>query len=70
VQGKAAFLLAEVPKFVLGSSSSRSWHVPDLDKAQSAVYSQPPRWAFLLTFAGVGVEERFREIRGRGRGRS
>src|SRR3989454_8127703 len=55
VEGKAAFLWQKFPKFVLGFlfvSLLATFQV--FDKAQIASLANLSRWAFLLTFAGVG----------------
>src|SRR5438477_3206773 len=67
VQGKAAFLWQKFPKFVLGFlfvSLLATFHA--FDKAQIASLANLSRWAFLLTFAGVGLKTDFREIRRQG----
>jgi uncharacterized integral membrane protein (TIGR00698 family) len=55
-ESKAAFLWKKFPKFVLGFlliSALASLHV--FDKGQTAALGNLSRWAFLLTFAGVGL---------------
>ena len=67
VEGKAAFLWQKFPKFVLGFlfiSLLATFHA--FDKAQIASLANLSRWAFLLTFAGVGLKTDFREIRRQG----
>ena len=67
VEGKAAFLWQKFPKFVLGFlfiSLLATFHT--FDKAQVASLANLSRWAFLLTFAGVGLKTDFREIRRQG----
>src|SRR5437762_1359603 len=67
VEGKAAFLWQKFPKFVLGFlfiSLLATFHT--FDKAQIASLANLSRWAFLLTFAGVGLKTDFREIRRQG----
>ncbi|MDE1147104.1 MAG: putative sulfate exporter family transporter [Azospirillaceae bacterium] len=67
VQNKAAFLVAKFPKFVLGFLlvsllATLGW----FDKGQSAQIANLSRWAFLLTFAGVGLRTDLREMRKQG----
>src|SRR5438477_1705489 len=67
VQGKAAFLWQKFPKFVLGFlfvSLLATFQV--FDKTQVASLANLSRWAFLLTFAGVGLKTDFREIKRQG----
>lgn len=67
VEGKAAFLWQKFPKFVLGFlfvSLLATLHA--FDKAQVASLANLSRWAFLLTFAGVGLKTDFREIKRQG----
>src|SRR4051795_3346701 len=67
VQGKAAFVWQKFPKFVLGFllvSLLATFQV--FDKTQIASLANLSRWAFLLTFAGVGLKTDFREIRRQG----
>src|SRR5919201_1618246 len=67
VQGKAAFLWQKFPKFVLGFlfvSLLATFQV--FDKTQIASLANLSRWAFLLTFAGVGLKTDFREIKRQG----
>jgi len=67
VQGKAAFLWQKFPKFVLGFlfvSLLATFQV--FDKVQIASLANLSRWAFLLTFAGVGLKTDFREIKRQG----
>src|SRR5436305_11115483 len=67
VQGKAAFLWQKFPKFVLGFlfvSLLATFHT--FDKAQIPALANLSRWAFLLTFAGVGLKTDFREIKRQG----
>jgi uncharacterized integral membrane protein (TIGR00698 family) len=67
VQNKAAFLWAKFPKFVLGFLFVSAL-------ATAAVFSKPQlvslanlsRWAFLLTFAGVGLRTNFGDMRKQG----
>src|SRR3954469_14390246 len=67
VQGKAGFLWQKFPKFVLGFLLvSLLATFQAFDKAQIASLANLSRWAFLLTFAGVGLKTDFREIRRQG----
>ena len=62
-QGKAGFLWQKFPKFVLGFlliSALASFHV--FDKGQTAALGNLSRWAFLLTFAGVGLRTDIRAM--------
>jgi uncharacterized integral membrane protein (TIGR00698 family) len=62
-QNKAAFLWQKFPKFVLGFlliSLLASLHV--FDKSQTAALGNLSRWAFLLTFAGVGLRTDIRAM--------
>jgi uncharacterized integral membrane protein (TIGR00698 family) len=67
VQNKAAFLWQKFPKFVLGFLLISVL-------ATAGVFSKPQigdlanlsRWAFLLTFAGVGLQTNFRQLRKQG----
>ncbi len=63
IGNKAAFLWAKFPKFVLGFlliSALATLHV--FDKAQLTSLANLSRWAFLLTFAGVGLRTNVREM--------
>jgi uncharacterized integral membrane protein (TIGR00698 family) len=67
VQGKAAFLWQKFPKFVLGFLFvSLLATFQAFDKGQVASLANLSRWAFLLTFAGVGLKTDFREIKRQG----
>ena len=62
-QNKAQFLWNKFPKFVLGFlliSALASLHV--FDKSQTAALGNLSRWAFLLTFAGVGLRTDIRAM--------
>lgn len=62
-QNKAAFLWQKFPKFVLGFlliSLLASVHV--FDKSETAALGNLSRWAFLLTFAGVGLRTDLRAL--------
>ncbi len=72
-RNKAAFLWAKFPKFVLGFllisllatlGASPNPHVAmwGFAKPQLAVLANLSRWAFLLTFAGVGLRTDLREL--------
>jgi uncharacterized integral membrane protein (TIGR00698 family) len=63
VRAKAAFVLAKFPKFVLGflvvsAIATAGW----LTKGQSTNLANVSKWAFLLTFAGVGLNTNFRDL--------
>jgi uncharacterized integral membrane protein (TIGR00698 family) len=63
VSNKAAFLWAKFPKFVLGFiaiSLLVSFHA--FNKDQIGALGNLSRWAFLLTFAGVGLRSHIREM--------
>jgi uncharacterized integral membrane protein (TIGR00698 family) len=67
VGSKAAFLWQKFPKFVLGFlliSLLASLRV--LDSGQIASLANLSRWAFLLTFAGVGLRINFKEMKKQG----
>ena len=67
VGSKAAFLWQKFPKFVLGFlliSLLASLSV--FNKDQIASLANLSRWAFLLTFAGVGLRINFREMKKQG----
>jgi len=67
VANKAAFLWAKFPKFVLGFllvSALATAHV--YTKAQLTSLANLSRWAFLLTFAGVGLRTSISEMRRQG----
>ncbi len=67
VGNKAAFLWAKFPKFVLAFlliSVLSTFRV--FDKGQLTTLANLSRWAFLLTFAGVGLRTNFREMRKQG----
>lgn len=67
VGNKAAFLWAKFPKFVLGFlfiSVLATAHV--YSKDQLASLANLSRWAFLLTFAGVGLRTNISEMRKQG----
>jgi uncharacterized integral membrane protein (TIGR00698 family) len=63
VTNKAAFLWNKFPKFVLGflvMSLLVSFH--SFSKDQVTSLANLSRWAFLLTFAGVGLRTNFRQM--------
>lgn len=63
VNNKAAFLWDKFPKFVLGFlaiSHFVTFHIFNKDRVNSL--ANLSRWAFLLTFAGVGLRTNFREM--------
>jgi len=63
VTNKAAFLWKKFPKFVLGFLLiSVLASVAFFSKAQTAAIGNLSRWAFLLTFAGVGLRTNLREL--------
>ena len=67
VANKAAFLWQKFPKFVLGFLVvSLLATVGFFTKDQNASLANLSRWAFLLTFAGVGLRTNFREMRKQG----
>jgi uncharacterized integral membrane protein (TIGR00698 family) len=67
VTNKAAFLWQKFPKFVLGFLLvSVLATVGFFTKDQNTNLANLSRWAFLLTFAGVGLRTNFREIRQQG----
>ena len=67
VTNKAAFLWQKFPKFVLGFLFiSVLATVGFFTKDQNTALANLSRWAFLLTFAGVGLRTNFREMRKQG----
>lgn len=63
VTNKAAFLWKKFPKFILGFllvSLLVGFHF--FNKGQVASLGNLSKWAFLLTFAGVGLRTNFREM--------
>lgn len=63
VQNKGAFLWRKFPKFVLGFLLvSLLATVGFFTKPQLAAVGNLSRWAFLLTFAGVGLRTNLREL--------
>ena len=67
VENKWAFVWQKFPKFVLGFLLISSLATAGaFNKEQIASLANLSRWAFLLTFAGVGLKTDFREIRKQG----
>jgi uncharacterized integral membrane protein (TIGR00698 family) len=67
IDNKAAFLWNKFPKFVLGFIVvSLAATLGVFSKEQAADIANLSRWAFLLTFAGVGLSTDFREMRKQG----
>lgn len=63
VQNKAAFLWSKFPKFVLGFLLiSLLATVGFFSKPNLVAVGNLSRWAFLLTFAGVGLRTSFRDL--------
>jgi uncharacterized integral membrane protein (TIGR00698 family) len=63
VKNKGAFLWNKFPKFVLGFLAiSLLVTAHTFSKDQVASLANLSRWAFLLTFAGVGLRTNFREM--------
>ncbi|QIS08186.1 putative sulfate exporter family transporter [Nocardia arthritidis] len=63
LRAKASFVWAKFPKFVLGflavsAIATLGW----LTKQQTANLANVSKWAFLLTFAGVGLNTNIREL--------
>jgi len=67
VQNKAAFLWQKFPKFVLGFLLISALATASVfTKPQLADIANLSRWAFLLTFAGVGLQTNLGELRRQG----
>jgi uncharacterized integral membrane protein (TIGR00698 family) len=67
IGNKASFLWQKFPKFILGFLFiSLAATLGVFTKEQSASLANLSRWAFLLTFAGVGLMTNFREMRKQG----
>ena len=67
VEDKAAFLWRKFPKFVLGFLLiSLLATVGVFSKPQMISLSNLSRWAFLFTFAGVGLRTNFKQLRAQG----
>ena len=63
LRARASFIWEKFPKFVLGflavsAIATAGW----LSKGQSANIANVSKWAFLLTFAGVGLNSNIREL--------
>jgi hypothetical protein len=66
-ENKAAFLWQKFPKFVLGFLLiSLLATIGVFTKPQIADLANLSRWAFLLTFAGVGLQTNVRQMRKQG----
>lgn len=64
---RAAFLWKKFPKFVLGFLLfSIAASIGAFSKPQLADIANLSRWAFLLTFAGVGLQTNLQELRKQG----
>jgi uncharacterized integral membrane protein (TIGR00698 family) len=67
ITNKAAFLWQKFPKFVLGFLLISALATAGIfSKDQNLALANLSRWAFLLTFAGVGLRTNFREMRKQG----
>lgn len=67
VENKAAFLWRKFPKFVLGFLLiSLLATVGFFSRPQLGNLANISRWAFLLTFAGVGLRTNFRQLKAQG----
>lgn len=67
ITNKTAFLWQKFPKFVLGFVLiSLAATLGAFNKAQITDIANLSRWAFLLTFAGVGLRTNLREMRKQG----
>lgn len=67
IGNKAAFLWQKLPKFVLGFLLISALATAGFfTKENSLALANLSRWAFLLTFAGVGLRTNFREMRRQG----
>src|SRR5437868_3523127 len=67
IDNKAAFLWNKFPKFVLGFIIvSLAATLGAFSKEQAADIANLSRWAFLLTFAGVGLSTDLRQMRKQG----
>ena len=63
IENKAAFLWQKFPKFVLGFLViSAAVSLGFFSKGQVTDLANLSRWAFLLTFAGVGLRTNFRAL--------
>jgi uncharacterized integral membrane protein (TIGR00698 family) len=67
IGNKGAFLWQKFPKFVLGFLLVSALATAGIfNKDQNLALANLSRWAFLLTFAGVGLRTNFREMRKQG----
>jgi uncharacterized integral membrane protein (TIGR00698 family) len=67
IGNKAAFLWQKFPKFVLGFLLISALSTAGFfNKDHNLALANLSRWAFLLTFAGVGLRTNFREMRKQG----
>ena len=70
VGNKAAFLWAKFPKFVLGFLAISALATAEMarkpSKDQLTSLANLSRWAFLLTFAGVGLRTNVRSLSNQG----
>ena len=67
ITNKAAFLWQKFPKFILGCLAISLFATLGVfTKAQMTDLANLSRWAFLLTFAGVGLRTDLREMRKQG----
>jgi uncharacterized integral membrane protein (TIGR00698 family) len=67
IGNKAAFLWQKFPKFVLGFLLISALATAGFfNKDHNLALANLSRWAFLLTFAGVGLRTNFREMRKQG----
>jgi uncharacterized membrane protein YadS len=67
IKNKASFLWQKFPKFVLGFLLiSLLATLKVFDKTQLGNLANLSRWAFLLTFAGVGLRTNFVQLRKQG----
>jgi uncharacterized integral membrane protein (TIGR00698 family) len=63
IANKGAFLVQKFPKFILGFLAiSLLASYGFFNKPQTAALGNLSRWAFLLTFAGVGLSTNFRKL--------
>ena len=67
IEGKLSFLWQKFPKFVLGFLLiSVLASISFFNKDQIGALGNLSRWAFLLTFAGVGLRTNFKELKAQG----
>jgi uncharacterized membrane protein YadS len=63
IANKGAFLVQKFPKFILGFLAiSLLASYGFFSKPQTLALGNLSRWAFLLTFAGVGLSTNFRKL--------